>query len=74
MLVLQFNALPFSGAQSGSTNTRKPWRRTGSAPLLLTYLLLKYSGKKGRMVTQTLSRSGVMYSPMKAARHENSMR
>jgi hypothetical protein len=26
------------------------------------------------MVTQTLSRSGVMYSPMKAARQENSMR
>ena len=35
---------------------------------------LKYSGKKGRMVTQTLSRSGVRYSPMKAARHESSMR
>ena len=26
------------------------------------------------MVTHSLSRSGVMYSPMKAARHENSMR
>ena len=42
--------------------------------LSTTQYLLKYSGKKGRIVTQALSRSGVMYSPTKAARHENSMR
>lgn len=42
--------------------------------ILLIYTLLKYSGKNGTMVTQTLSRSGVMYTPMKAARQENSMR